>query len=143
MLVQLLYASRAAPDADVDSSVIAAILREACRNNPRTGITGVLCYSDQFYIQLLEGGRQQVNGLYGRLLADQRHTDVTLLYYAEVSARRYSGWVMGQVNLQRLNPATLLRYGALPLFDPFGLPGESSLALIDELMSSASVIGGA
>lgn len=141
MIVQLLYASRAA--SSPDPGVIAEILQQSCRNNPRAGITGVLCYTEQFYIQLLEGGRQQVNGLYAKLLADNRHFDVTLLHYAELSERSYSEWVMGQVNLQKLNPATLLRYSALPLFDPFPLPGATSLALIDELMSSASVIGGA
>lgn len=141
MIVQLLYASRAA--SGTGAGVIAEILQQSCRNNPRAGITGVLCYAEQFYMQLLEGGRQQVNGLYAKLVADKRHFDVTLLHYAELRERSYSGWVMGQVNLQRLNPATLLRFSTLPLFDPFPLPGATSLALVDELMSSASVIGGA
>ena len=55
MLVRLLYASRAAKPQT--AKTIAAILAECQRNNPRRGITGVLCYSDDIFLQVLEGGR--------------------------------------------------------------------------------------
>lgn len=141
MLVQLLYASRAADDND--TATVVAILQKARQYNPQAGITGVLCHSHRFFVQLLEGGREQVNQLYARILSDPRHKDVTLLHYVEIKERRYSSWVMGQSNLEKLNQATLLRYSALPVFDPFTLPGACTLGLIDELVSSASVQGGA
>lgn len=141
MLVRLLYASRAA--GTVDAATIGAILQQSRRHNPDAGLTGVLCHSDRLYLQLIEGGREQVNRLYARILGDARHADVTLLHYGEICERRYAGWTMGQTNLDKLNPGTLLRYSALPHFDPFALSGESSLALVDELMSSAAVLGGA
>lgn len=141
MLVQLLYASRAA--AGTDAATISAILQQAKQHNPQAGITGVLCHSQRFFLQFLEGGREPVNELYGQILRDPRHHDVTLLHYAEVKERHYSGWIMGQSNLDKLNPATLLRYSILPVFDPYTLPGSSMLALIDELISSAAVLGGA
>ncbi|NYE63767.1 hypothetical protein FHW58_004998 [Duganella sp. 1224] len=139
MLVQLLYVSRA--HSGIDARAIDAILAQARQHNPVDGITGVLCHTDQLFLQLLEGGREQVNRLYGRILRDPRHSDVTLLAYAEVRERRYAAWTMGQSNLHKLNPATLLRYSALPTFDPYRLPGASALALIDELMASAAVLG--
>ena len=37
------------------------------------------------FMQVLEGGREEVNRLYGKLLHDVRHTEVTLLDYAEIS----------------------------------------------------------
>ena len=103
MLVRLLYASRAVPAVDQDSLV--AILRKSKANNPGTGITGVLCFSEGIFLQALEGGRSAVNQLYNRIVADARHTDVTLLCYEEVGERRFAGWSMGQVNMGRLNPA--------------------------------------
>jgi len=141
MLVQLLYCSSAV--SHTDRETIAEILQQSCRNNPRAGITGVLCFTERFFIQLLEGGRPQVNALYARLITDPRHSDVTLLHYSEIGERRYSGWVMGQVDLEKLNPATLLRYSASAAFDPYLMPGTTSLALVDELLLSASVLGGA
>ncbi|MET0321119.1 MAG: BLUF domain-containing protein [Duganella sp.] len=139
MLVRLLYASFAATDTPVGG--VTAIMQQAHAWNPKHGITGVLCHSDRLYLQVLEGGRDQVNALYAKILRDPRHTDVVLLHYEEISERCYSGWTMGQVNLNKLNPGTLLRYSALPEFSPHTLPGKSSLALIDELLAAASVLG--
>jgi len=139
MLVRLLYASRAAQDTPAGG--IAAIMQQSHAYNPRHGITGVLCHSDRLYLQVLEGGRDQVNALYAKILRDARHTDAVLLHYEEICERRYSGWTMGQVNLNKLNPGTLLRYSALPEFNPHTLSGKSSLALIDELMAAASILG--
>jgi hypothetical protein len=136
-----LYASRAA--APADSAAVSAILQQSRRHNPPAGITGVLCHSERLFLQVLEGGREQVNRLYARIMADPRHTDITLLHYTEISERRYAGWTMGQTNLDKLNPGTVLRYSALAEFDPYTLSGDSSLALIDELMNVAAVLGGA
>jgi hypothetical protein len=138
MLVRLLYTSHAA---DNDDETVGAILRRSHAYNPPQGITGVLCHSDRMYLQVLEGGREQVNRLYGKILRDPRHTHVVLLHYEETSERRYSGWTMGQANLAKLNPGVLLRYSALPEFNPYALSGKSSMALIDELMASAAILG--
>ena len=110
MLVRLLYASRAA--ADTHAGAVTAIMQHSHAYNPKHGITGVLCHSDRAYLQVIEGGRDQVNRLYGKILRDTRHTDVVLLHYEEICERRYSGWTMGQTNLNKLNPGTLLRYSA-------------------------------
>ncbi|KPF43221.1 blue light sensor protein [beta proteobacterium AAP51] len=139
MLVRLLYASRAVPAIDQDALV--AILRKSKANNPGTGITGVLCFSEGIFLQVLEGGRQAVNQLYNRISADARHTDVTLLCYEEIGERRFAGWSMGQVNMGRLNPALLLKYSERPTLDPFSVSGQVSLSLFEELMATASIVG--
>ena len=139
MLVRLLYASRAA--AHVDQDALLAILRQSKTNNPVSGVTGVLCYSDGIFIQALEGGRAAVNQLYLKIAADPRHTDVVLLSYEEIGERRFAGWAMGQVNMARLNPALLLKYSETPKLDPFGVSGRVSLALFEELMATASIVG--
>ena len=139
MLVRLMYASRAA--ATINQEELVAILRKSKSNNPATGITGVLCYSEGIFLQALEGGRGAVNQLYNRITADPRHTGVELLSYEEVSERRFAGWSMGQVNLSSLNPALLLKYSERPTLDPFAVSGQASLALFEELMATASVCG--
>lgn len=139
MLVRLVYASRAV--AAVDQEELVAILRKSKANNPRLGITGVLCFSEGIFLQALEGGRGAVNQLYNRIVADTRHTDVELLHFEEVTERRFAGWSMGQVNVARLNPAMLLKYSETPRLDPFGVSGRVSLALFDELMATASIVG--
>ena len=139
MLVRLLYASRAAEA--VTPELLSAILRRSRQHNPAQGITGVLCCSGNVFLQVLEGGRPAVNRLYARIVADPRHLDTELLAYESIVERRFAGWSMGQVQLSRMNPAMLLKYSATAALDPFALPGAVSMALLDELVATASIVG--
>ena len=139
MLVRLLYASRAA-DA-VTHEIVESILQSSRQHNPALGITGVLCHSGDVYMQVLEGGRAAVNGLYNRIVRDPRHTDIALLHYEEVPERKFSGWTMGQVNLAKVNASLLLKYSEKPVLDPFATSGLASMALLEELMATAQVVG--
>ncbi|MFT5933017.1 MAG: hypothetical protein ACI9M6_000055 [Hydrogenophaga sp.] len=139
MLIRLLYVSRAV---NKDSAgVIQSILASSRSHNLGNGITGVLCYGGGVFLQAIEGGRNAVNVLYNHIAADERHTDVVLLHYEEITERRFGGWTMGQVNLAKLNTSIVLKYSEKPEFDPYGVSGRVSLALLEELMATASVIG--
>ena len=139
MLVRLMYASRAVPSVDHDELI--AILRKSKANNPPQGVTGVLCYSGGIFLQVLEGGRSAVNQLYNRIAVDPRHTQVELLSYEEIGERRFAGWAMGQVDMARLNPALLLKYSESATLDPYAVSGAVSMALFQELMATASIVG--
>lgn len=138
MLVRLLYASRASEP--LASDVIDAILASSRRANPGLGVTGLLCHGGDIFMQLLEGGRDVVNPLYNRIAGDRRHRDVVLLDYEEVTERRFAAWTMGQVNLAKVNPSILLKYSERAVLDPYAVPGKVSLALLEELVATASVI---
>jgi hypothetical protein len=138
MLVRLLYASRSAQD--LSPEVIDAVLAASRKNNPALGVTGLLCYSGDIFMQVLEGGRDVVNQLYARICADQRHREVVLLHYEEIAERQFAAWTMGQVNLARVNPSILLKYSERPVLDPFAVPGSVSMALLQELIASACII---
>ena len=137
-LVRLIYASRAA--APVQPEDLAAILRQSRAHNPPHGVTGVLCCSGDLFLQVLEGGRTAVNRLYGRIVADPRHAGVELLDYQQIGERHFAGWAMGQVNVARLNPALLLKYSATTRLDPYAMNGSTALALLDELVATASIV---
>jgi hypothetical protein len=135
----LLYVSRALdPDASAATDSILAVARE---HNMANGITGILCYGGGIYLQAIEGGRNQVNNLYGQIVSDKRHTDVVLLNYEEISERRFGGWTMGQVNLSKLNTSVVLKYSELPVLNPYAVSGHVSLALLEELMATAAILG--
>ncbi len=139
MLVRLMYASRS--DASLTSEDVSAIVRTSKANNPALGVTGVLCFSGQIFLQVLEGGRSPVNALYRRIVADRRHREVELLSYDEIEERTFTGWAMGQVNLARVNPALLLKYSESAVLDPYAVSGKASMALFTELVATASVVG--
>jgi hypothetical protein len=138
MLVRLLYASRAAEA--VTQAAIDSIMQQSREHNPAHGITGVLCYGGDVYMQVLEGGRTAVNALYNRIVSDSRHRQVILLHYEEVGERRFASWTMGQVNLAKVNPSTLLKYLEKPELDPFAVSGKASLALLEELIATAAIV---
>ena len=141
MLVRLLYASRA--DHEIDDALVASILERSQKHNLEHGITGILCTYSQgnVFLQVLEGGRAAVNRLYGTIVRDPRHRDVTLLDYAEITERRFAGWRMGSVSLNRVNVGTILRFSESPVLDPFSMSGPASLALLEELTSTAAIVG--
>jgi hypothetical protein len=139
MLVRLMYASRASDTVSQDELV--AILRKSKANNPGIGVTGVLCFSSGIFLQVLEGGRNAVSKLYNHIVADPRHHDVVLLSYEEIGERSFAGWSMGQVNLNRLNPGLLMKYSETAVLDPYAVPGAVSMALFNELVATAAVMG--
>jgi len=141
MLVRLLYASRSAQE--IDDALVASILERSQKYNLEHGITGILCTYSQgnVFLQVLEGGRAAVNTLYGTIVRDPRHRDVTLLDYAEITERRFAGWRMGSVSLNRVNVGTILRFSESPVLDPFSMSGPASLALLEELTSTAAIVG--
>jgi len=139
MLVRLLYASRAA--SPLTAPVVDAILAQSRDHNPKLGITGMLCYSDDLFLQVLEGGRDEVCELFNTIVRDDRHRNVRILSFEEIPERRFGAWTMGHVNIARVNPSLLLKYAERPVLDPFACSGRASLALLDELIATASVIG--
>jgi hypothetical protein len=138
MLVRLLYASRAV---DTSTEAIESILHQSRDHNPACGVTGVLCYGGGIFLQAIEGGRMAISELYGHIQRDKRHKDVVLLHYQEILERRFAGWTMGEVNMSRINASILLKYAERPELDPYSVSGTVSLALLEELMATASIIG--
>jgi len=138
MLVRLLYASRAI---DTSPSAIDAILSQSRQYNPSSGITGILCYGGGIFLQAIEGGRAAISELYGHIQRDARHKDVELLQYEEISERRFAGWTMGAVNISKINASILLKYAEKPELNPYTVSGKVSLALLEELMATACIIG--
>ena len=136
-----MVANRAVPA--VDREELVAILKKSKANNPKLGLSGVLCacFDSRVFMQVLEGGRTAVNRLYNRIAIDPRHSDVELLSYEEIAERRFAGWSMGQINMARLNPALLLKYSECAKLDPHAVSGKVAMALFDELVATAAVMG--
>jgi hypothetical protein len=138
MLVRLLYCIR---PVDTSPAAIESILAQSRQHNPTTGITGILCYGGDIFLQAIEGGRMAVSELYGHIQKDPRHKDVALLHYEEITERRFGGWTMGQVNISKVNQSILLKYAERPELDPYSVSGRVSLALLEDLMATAAICG--
>ena len=136
MMIRVFYVSTAV--GPQTSTVTASILKTAQAYNREHGITGVLCQGQGVYLQALEGERAEVNSLYARIFADQRHANVEMVHCESIIQRRYSNWSMAHVELSELDPVTQIEWQD---FDPYSVTGLLVLARIDELIESGKVIG--
>tara|TARA_R110001606_G_scaffold167381_1_gene311827 strand:- start:30957 stop:31385 length:429 start_codon:yes stop_codon:yes gene_type:complete len=138
MIVRCLYASR--PADALKGTFLDNILNQSRTNNPALGITGLLCVSDDLFIQVLEGGRDEVCELFNAIVRDSRHTHVRLLDYAEIDERMFGNWTMGHVSISKLNPSMLLKYFKRPNLDPFETSGKATLALLSDLVATGAIV---
>ncbi|WP_291208007.1 BLUF domain-containing protein [Hyphomonas sp.] len=138
MLVRCLYASR--PIEPLTGPFLDTILEQSRKNNPALGITGLLCVSRDLFIQVIEGGRDEVCELFNAIVRDDRHQQVRLLIYEEITERQFGNWTMAQVNISKLNPAMLLKYFKRAELDPFSASGKATLSLLSDLLATGAVV---
>lgn len=130
-LVRLIYMSRVSEGFGPES--LRTILSSARRRNARVGITGMLGFNAEYFIQVLEGGRAAVCERYHAIVGDDRHHDITLLSFDSIDARRFDEWTMGYVALNETTHHALLKYTPNGLLEPDGLTGDGALGLLTEL----------
>jgi hypothetical protein len=90
-LTQLIYTSR---PFGFDAGTLDDILISARLHNRRDGITGALICRADLYMQLLEGPRQVVTNTFRRIVQDDRHVDVSLVWCGDIAARLFPDWDM-------------------------------------------------
>ena len=95
-LRRLVYASRSriGGGAAAVAVELAAILESARRRNEESGVTGALVLRGRRFAQALEGPHAAVQEVFGRIAADVRHDEVTVVEDGPVPARAFPGWSM-------------------------------------------------
>ena len=91
-LVQLIYSSTMV---DRNALELEEIHRVSLRNNTRDAITGMLLFSGDQVLQVLEGERRDVERTYARIQADGRHRDLLLISQLPVPERQFADWSTG------------------------------------------------
>ena len=130
-MVSLVYASRMASAVVHDD--LTNILEASCRNNEKRGITGALCYAATGFLQCLEGPSDVINELYGSIIRDTRHVDVTLLAYSHIHQRTFAKWAMAYIRADEVDNLILRKYCAQCTFDPFAMSPEQASGFLAEV----------
>lgn len=91
-LVELRYQSESVPDMGILG--LTRILEVAIATNKRLGITGVLFFDKGHFGQILEGKREDVEGVWGKIQKDPRHFNIEFLGISEIKERRFPRWAM-------------------------------------------------
>jgi hypothetical protein len=95
---RLIYRSRSVIAESARKVVLGQIFSQARSSNKAKHITGALLVSGDWFAQVLEGDQPQVRELYGKIAADKRHDQVTLLETRAPANRIFSRWAMARVS---------------------------------------------
>ncbi len=96
-LSRMLYVSRSRIDTS-DHATMKALVEKAAANNTRERITGVLTWSEDAFLQMVEGPRAALCELLWRLNKDERHTDLLLIEFRPAAGRTTQTWSMAAPN---------------------------------------------
>lgn len=121
-LHRLIYCSRTN---GIDEGDIEQILQACERNNLRDNLSGMLLFTSDFFLQLLEGDRSAVSARFRAIAGDSRHRDVEVISSGAVDFRLFERWRMHyQPCAMSLEP-TLRRYSAHGGFDPYDMSSSA------------------
>jgi hypothetical protein len=126
-LYRLVYSSQASSELSPEDLKDISVVSE--KNNLTDGITGLLCYSNLMFLQILEGEHQQVNKTYHRIIGDKRHHTPILIECVPTQNRLFEVWSMQTIRLGDLADSQMntliLKYSGSPKFKPNGMsPGQ-------------------
>ena len=92
-MIQVSYISAARSPLSTDDL---ARLLDDCRDyNAEHDITGMLLYSHETFVQILEGEEAEIDALLKRIKKDARHGDIRMLDRKPIAEREYARWSMG------------------------------------------------
>ncbi|MBF0421141.1 MAG: BLUF domain-containing protein [Magnetococcales bacterium] len=123
MIIRLTYYSKSIRP--LLPSDIEQIFRVSHHNNKILNITGFLLYSNNVFLQCLEGPREAVNQLYQKIYKDDRHDDCNIVLISEEKERIFGPWSMGG-----LPPEELVKLEVLERISPELFRGEEILNLL-------------
>ncbi len=131
-LIRMIYASKISSrftgEEDIES-----ILANSRDNNQVINISGILCYSNDYFLQCLEGSRINVNQLYHKILLDDRHYDPAILKYDEIVERDFAEWGMAYLPPSKITGTLVSKYSGDRKFNPYSMSGDSCYAMLKEM----------
>jgi hypothetical protein len=130
-LARLIYVSTLCENCD--ALALKDILAKSREYNKERNITGLLSHNSDYFLQCLEGSREELNHTYNHIINDSRHSNVTIIYYKEIHSRQFGDWSMGDVPQTHLTSLLNLQFSGSTEFKPYELSGKSAYLMLLEL----------
>ena len=92
-LIHIVYVSFAFKD--YSEKELEELLSGIRKKNALQGVTGLLLYNDQNFIQVIEGQRETIQNLFQIIEKDARHNNVVKLIEESIEQRAFPNWTMG------------------------------------------------
>ena len=105
-MYRLVYVSTAKEG--LNAAEIGDILDVSASNNDERRITGFLAHNGRFFMQALEGEREEVLEIYKRIVADDRHFGVVQILGEEIVDRAFPDWSMNYFRVDEPKGHTMI-----------------------------------
>jgi len=139
-LARLVDASLA--PAPVSSRDLMEILEVARFRNRKDGITGLLCYANSRFLQVLEGPPEAVCETFYRLLRDSRRCEIRLPDFGHTANRLFDDWTTGFAGVGEITNDMVAKHSPSGDFADFASAPDDALAVVTEpgpLLSSGDL----
>ncbi len=130
-LARLVYTSLA-PGA-VSSRDMMEILEVARFRNRKDQITGLLCFANRYFLQVLEGPPASVCETFYRILRDPRHAEVRLLEFRHAGNRLFDDWHMGFAGVGEISNDLVAKHSPTGDFAGLAAAPEAAVAFMTAL----------
>jgi hypothetical protein len=107
MLERLVYRSQAAQK--LGSLHLFNLMVQCRKRNLSLGITGHLLYTEEIFVQCIEGPSGSIDDLWKSLQRDERHHSLALLSRGPITERKFADWAMA--------------FSSYAHFDKYDIPG--------------------
>jgi hypothetical protein len=112
-------------------------MQKSEKNNQQDGITGMLCYGDFVFLQILEGDRTTISTTFHRISQDPRHHTPELIECGPIKNRIFGVWSMRTVNLNDFNSQEvknlIFKYSTSDTLKPHTMSPKQCLSLMQEI----------
>lgn len=99
MLKAIIYRSKYY---SLDKPTMDDIVSKARQNNGKLNVTGALCSGKGSFVQYIEGGKDDVDVIFGKINQDTRHHNIKVLGSFDINERKFKNWHMAFISLQNL-----------------------------------------
>jgi hypothetical protein len=134
-LISLIYASRSTEC--FHEHQIPDLLQQVRLANAKREFTGMLLYISGSFLQVLEGHAEMIDSVFGRILQDKRHTQVTLMAKESIPERAFEGWTMMHKTLDPAEAGELI--GEIDFFQSPAWLTQLDVSRAKKLLSAASL----
>lgn len=128
MLSRLVYYSVSSSPMSLED--IRQILKKSNENNARKSVTGSLYYNESYFIQVLEGGRKEINEVFSRIIKDERHHSVVVTSLNQIQSRHFENWSMLYLEPKNINEEEILKFSPTTQLDLDSMTSENILEFV-------------
>jgi Sensors of blue-light using FAD len=134
-LISLIYASHSTEC--FHEHEIPDLLHQVRIANAKQEFTGMLLYICGSFLQVLEGRPEIIDAVFSKILADKRHTEVTLIARESIPERAFEGWTMMHKTLDPVEAGELI--GEIDFFLSPSRLTQLDVSRAKKLLSAASL----